>query len=195
MRIALLIAASLLATACNERAGDADRVAEGAAPAQTETGSAFADQPPTALGFAKAVAMSDMYEVTAGRIALEKGQSEAVRSFAQMMVADHTKSAKAMEDSLGDVGDDYSMPATLDTEHQAQIDVLESLQGDAFDREYLSQQTAAHAKTLALLKSYAGNGDVPELRQFAQGAIPVVQKHKDWLDTNPLAPGAAATPR
>lgn len=195
MRIALLIAASLLATACNERAGNDDRTAEGTAPAQNGTDSAFADQPPTAPGFASAVAMADMYEVTAGRIALEKGRSEAVRTFAQMMVADHTKSSRELEDALGDTGDDFSMPASLDTARQAQIDILESLQGEAFDREYLSQQTAAHAKTLELLKAYGASGDVAELRQFAQSTIPVVQKHKDWLATNPIMPAAATTAR
>lgn len=195
MRIALLIAASLLATACNERAGNDDMTNDGTAPAQVGTDSALADQPPAALGFASAVAMSDMYEVTAGRIALEKAQSEAVRNFAQMMVDDHTKSSAALEDAVGDAGQDFSMPASLDTERQAQIDVLQSLQGNAFDREYLSQQTAAHARALELLKSYGASGDVAELRQFAQSTIPVVQKHKDWLDTNPIAPDASASAR
>lgn len=192
MRIALLIAASLLATACNERAADDTRTADSAEMAQNDAAGAFADQPPTALGFAEAAAMSDMYEVTAGNIALEKGESEAVREFAQMMVADHTKSSQALEQVLGGSVEDFSMPASLDTEHQAQVDILQSLQGDAFDREYLTQQMAAHRKTLTLLKAYAGGGDVAELRQFAQSTIPVVQKHVDWLESNAPVAGAAA---
>ena len=195
MRIALLIAASLLATACNERAADDDRDANAADMAQNDAAGAFAEQPPTALGFAKAVAISDMYEVTAGKIALEKGESAAVREFAQMMVADHTKSSKALEDAVGGAGEDFSMPASLDTEHQAQIDILQSLQGAAFDREYLTQQMAAHREALALLKAYGASGDVADLRQFAQSTIPVVQKHRDWLDANsPAAAGSGGTP-
>jgi len=194
MRVVLLIAASLFATACSERAAEADRNADGADMAQNDAAGAFADQPPAALGFAETVAMSDMYEVTAGNIALKKGESDAVREFAQMMITDHTKSARDLEQAIGGAGQDFSMPASLDTEHQAQIDILESLQGAAFDREYLSQQMAGHRKTLALLKSYAGEGDVPELRQFAQGAIPVVQKHHDWLDKNVPDAAAQATP-
>lgn len=196
MRIALLIAASLLATACNERAAEDTLGAGEADMAENDAAGAFADQPPAALGFAEAVAMSDMYEVTAGNIALEKGESEAVREFAQMMVADHTKSSRDLEQALAGTGagtgQDFSMPASLDTEHQAQIDTLQGLEGEAFDREYLTQQMAAHRETIALLKAYAGNGDDAELRQFAQGTIPVIQKHLDWLDSNAPMMGTSA---
>ena len=182
MRIALLIAASLLTAACNQPAADDTRTANSA------------DQPLPALGFAKAAAMSDMYEVTAGNIALERGESEAAREFAKMMVADHTKSSRALQQAIGGVGQDFSMPATLDAEHQTQVDILQSLQGDAFDREYLTQQMAAHRKTIALLKTYGGNGDDAELRQFAQSTIPVVQKHLDWLESNAPMAAAVASP-
>lgn len=189
MRIALLIAASLLATACNQTAADDNQTADTPGTAQNDAAGAFAEEAPPALGFAEAAAMSDMYEVTAGNIALERGKSDAVREFAQMMIADHTKSAAAMEQALGGSVEDFSMPASLDTEHQAQVDILQSLQGGAFDREYLTQQMAAHRETLALLKAYGGNGDVAELRQYAQSTIPVVQKHIDWLDKNTPMPG------
>jgi putative membrane protein len=188
MRIALLIAASLLATACNQTAADDNQTADTPGTAQNDAAGAFAEEAPPALGFAEAAAMSDMYEVTAGNIALERGKSDAVREFAQMMIADHTKSAAAMEQALGGSVEDFSMPASLDTEHQAQVDILQSLQGGAFDREYLTQQMAAHRETLALLKAYGGNGDVAELRQYAQSTIPVVQKHIDWLDNNTPMP-------
>ena len=108
-----------------------------------------------------------------------------------MMVADHTKSSKSLEDAIGEAGQDFSMPASLDTEHQAQIDILQSLQGAAFDREYKTQQMAAHREALALLKAYGASGDVADLRQFAQSTIPVVQKHHDWLEAN--SPAGAAT--
>lgn len=193
MRIALLIAASLLATACNEPAADNNQTEGAAGMAQNDAAGAFAEEAPPALGFAEATAMSDMYEVTAGNIALERAESEAVREFAQMMVADHTQSSRDLEQALGGSVEDFSMPASLDTEHQAQVDILQSLQGDAFDREYLTQQMAAHRKTLAMLKAYGGNGDVAELRQFAQSTTPVVQKHLDWLESNSPMAGAAGT--
>jgi putative membrane protein len=195
MRIALLMAASLLAlTACNGREAQDE-------PKATETGMSGAadgtlgDEPPSAQGFAKAVAMSDMYEVTTGRLALEKSEDAKTREFAQMMIDDHTRSAQALKDAAS-AGDQaaagnrvFNMPASLDPQHQGRLDILERLDGKDFDREYLSQQMTVHREALELLKAYAGTGDVAELRQFAQNAIPTVQKHHDWLEQN--APGAA----
>jgi putative membrane protein len=193
MRIALLIAASLLATACNQSAADGNQTTDTDDMAQNDAAGAFAGDALPALGFAEAAAMSDMYEVTAGNIALERGESEAVREFAQMMVADHTKSSQQLEQALGGSVEDFSMPASLDTEHQAKVDILQSLQGEAFDREYLTQQMTGHRKTLEMLKSYGASGDVADLRQFAQSTIPVVQKHIDWLENNSPMPGGTAT--
>lgn len=207
MRTALMMAASLLALSACEGRETADQ------PMATETGVAdmsgaadgtLGDQPPAAQGFAREVALTDMYEVNAGRVALEKSKNARVREFAQMMIDDHTRSSQALQQAAitgnstpGGVttgNGEYSMPANLDQERQRQLDTLQRLDGAEFDREYMTQQVAGHRKTLDLLKAYAATGDVDELRQFAQGAIPAVQKHHDWLEQNAqgiMAAGAA----
>jgi putative membrane protein len=189
MRITILIAASLMATACNDRVAEAEA---GADTASNEAGGAFAADTPTAQQFADSAAQSDLYEITAGRLAIEKGESAQTREFAQMMVTDHTRSSENLKAAIARSGQTLDLPAKLDAAHEAQIDVLRSLAGADFDREYLSQQMAAHRKTLDVLKSYGGEGDTAELRQFAQATIPVVQKHHDWLVTN--MPSAGAMP-
>lgn len=198
MRMAMMMTASLLAlAACNDRETASE-------PVTAETGMSGAadgtlgDQPPSAQGFAREVALTDMYEVTAGRLALEKSKNAKTREFAQMMIDDHTQSSKTFQEAAIQLQDaaatgnlDYAMPASLDPARQSQLDDLQRLEGEEFDRAYLTQQTEAHRKTLELLKAYAATGDVAELRQFAQGAIPVIQKHHDWLAQN--APAAASS--
>jgi len=197
MRIALLIAASLLATACGNRQaeGEPERADAGTGIAQPDAGGAFAAEAPTAQNFAQMAAMSDMFEIESSNIALKKVRSGPVREFAQMMIADHTKSTEALKSAVAASGMSLDMPASLDATRQSQIAVLNRLEGQDFEREYMNQQMAAHRQALDLLKSYAGNGDTAELRQFAQSTIPAVQKQHDWLETN--APGtspARATP-
>ena len=184
MRIARLIAASLLATACGGQEADAERADSGTGIAQPDAGGAFAANPPTAQDFAKAAALSDMYEIQAANIAIKMVKTGPTREFANMMIADHTKSSAAMKEAIGASGQSFAMPTELDAEHKSMINALGRLSADDFDREYMTQQMAAHMKTLDLLKSYAGGGDVAELRQFAQATIPTVQKHHDWLDAN-----------
>jgi putative membrane protein len=190
MRIALLIAASLLAVACSGREAEDERADAGNPLSQSDGAEAMAGQMPTAQDFTTRAAMSDMYEIASANIALEEAAGAPTREFAQMMVADHTKSSQALKDAATQSGRTLTMPTQLDAEHQGQIDILRSLNGEEFDREYMSQQMAAHRKALTLLKAYGGNGDVAELRQFAQSAIPAVQKHHDWLDQNSPRPSA-----
>ena len=190
MRIALLTAVSLLAAACSGKEAEQERADAGTALSQSDGGDAMAGQMPTAQDFTTRAAMSDMYEIASANVALEKAAGAPTREFAQMMVADHTKSSQALKDAVTQWGRTLTMPTQLDVEHQGQIDILRSLNGEEFDREYMSQQMAAHRKALMLLKAYGGNGDVAELRQFAQSTIPAVQKHYDWLDQNSPRPSA-----
>lgn len=195
MRIALLIAVSLLATACSGREAEAERADTGTDTgiAQPDAGGAFAAKPPSAQDFAQSAAMSDMYEIQAANIAAKKVKTGPAREFANMMIADHSKSAKALKDTIAASGQTLAMPAKLGAEHQSLIDALGRLDGENFEREYMTQQMTAHRKALDLLKSYASGGDVAELRQFAQATIPTVQKHEDWLNTNGSATSASLT--
>jgi len=184
MRIALLIAASVMATACGGREDEAERADTGTAIAQPDAGGAFTAQAPSAQDFAQQAALSDMYEIESAKIALKKARTEPTREYANMMIADHTKSSQALKEAIAASCQSLAMPTKLDAEHQALIDALGRLNGQDFETEYMSQQMAGHRKTLDLLKTYAAGGDTAELRQFAQSTIPAVQKHHEWLESN-----------
>lgn len=186
MRTALLIAASLLAVACNGGQGEAEaeRADAGTGIAQPDAAGTTGAVAPAAQDFAQMAAMSDMFEIESSNIALKKVKSGPVREFAQMMIADHTNSSEALKNAVQQSGKSLTMPASLDATRQSQIAVLNRLDGQDFEREYMNQQMAAHRQALDLLKAYAANGDTAELRQFAQSTIPAVQKHHDWLETN-----------
>lgn len=190
MRFPLMIAAGLMATACNAPAEDERSPQTEADMAQNDADGAFASEPPAGPEFAATAAMSDMYEINASKVALEQAESPKVREFAQMMINDHTKSSEALKAAVSASGQTMTMPAQLDAEHQARVASLRDRTGEGFDREYMSQQLAAHGKTLAMLKAYGASGDVAELRQFAQATIPTVQMHLEWLDNNWPMPGA-----
>ena len=197
MRLAMTLAASLLAlAACDGReTPDASATADMMANSEADADGAFAEAPPSAQEFVQRAAMSDLYELAAARVAMERAEATSIREFAQMMITDHTSSSRALKDAVAASGQTLAMPDKLDAEHQAQVDILRSLNGADFDREYISQQTAAHRKALALLKAYASAGDNAELRQFAQSTIPAIQKHADWLDNNsPIPRATGGTP-
>jgi len=47
--------------------------------------------------FAAAAAQSDIYEITASQVALDHTTSQAVKTFAQKMIQDHTKTTNALK--------------------------------------------------------------------------------------------------
>jgi putative membrane protein len=181
MRIAILMAAGLLVTACQGQ----DTAQTGQPQARMDTdaadGAGIAGQQVTSAEYVQRAAISDMFEIESGNLALERGNAEATRSFAQMMVADHTASSRDLRAALERSGMRANMPTSLDAEHQAKMDRLRTLEGADFDREYMSQQMTGHRDALALHQGYSQNGDDEALRQFAQQAVPVVQRHYERL--------------
>lgn len=192
MRNMAILTAALLVAACNAPDGARSDTADGDAAGmqQDDMATNAADDPamsaaPVSTGtYVAQAANSDMYEIQAGELAAKNGQSQQVKDFGRMMVTDHTKSSQDMKAVVTRANLGTQPPARLDSEHQAMIDRLKAARGEAFDREYMTQQMAAHRKALALHQGYAQSGDNNELKGFATQVIPVIQKHHDWLVQN-----------
>ncbi|WNO53656.1 DUF4142 domain-containing protein [Stakelama saccharophila] len=139
-----------------------------------------APMPTDATAFVKAAGASDLYEIQSAKLALQKTEDDDIREFANMMVTDHTKTTDAVKAAANKAGMTPPPPA-LTADQQQMIAQLKPLTGDEFDKAYLAQQTPAHQKALTMLRNYAQNGDTPELKDAAQQAVPIVQKHIDRL--------------
>jgi putative membrane protein len=136
--------------------------------------------PTTAAGFIAAAGASDMFEIQSAKLALANSKSDDIHKFAQMMIADHTKTTDAVKAAAKKAGITPA-PPQLTAEQQQMLDQLKPLKGDDFDKAYLAQQMPAHQQALALIQNYAQNGDTPALVDAAKSAVPIVQKHIDHL--------------
>jgi putative membrane protein len=134
---------------------------------------------PSASNFVQTAAMSDMYEIEAGKIANQKGQSPAVRGFGQMMVDAHSKTTQELTSIVKSQTIKVELPPKLDSKHQKLIDDLNSASNESFDSTYAKQQTDAHKDAVDLFEKYAKDGDNAELKKFAQTTLPVIQQHLD----------------
>ncbi|MBX3483968.1 MAG: DUF4142 domain-containing protein [Phenylobacterium sp.] len=127
--------------------------------------------------FVTNAAISDMYEIEAGKIASTKGRSADVKAFGKMMVADHTRMANDMKPLVSAAG--KTPPTGLDERRKGMIDNLNAAKPEDFDNAYLSQQEAAHSEALDLMKGYADKGDDIGLKGAAAKAVPTIQAHLD----------------
>jgi putative membrane protein len=132
---------------------------------------------PSASDFAQKVAMSDMYEVEAGKIANQKGQSPQVKGFGQMMVEAHSKTSEDLKTIIANEKLKVDLPTKFDSKHQKLIDDLTAASGADFDKTYAKQQVDGHEEAVKLFDSYAKDGDNASLKQFAQKTLPVIQDH------------------
>jgi putative membrane protein len=146
-------------------------------------GTVSAELTATTKGFVEGAAMSDMYEIEASKIALQRGRSKDVKDFAQMMIDAHTKTTDDLKDALAHSNLMVQLPEQLDSRHQGLINDLKGAKAQDFDGRYLSQQTGAHDEALVLMRGYAKDGDNPDVKAFAASTMPKVQMHLDMLKT------------
>jgi putative membrane protein len=145
---------------------------------------------PTTADFVQKAAMSDMYEVQAGKLAAEKGQSDAVKQFGQQMVDAHTKTTEELTGIVKTKSLKVDLPAKLDAKHQKLIDDLNSASAQDFDKTYAKQQVDAHQEAVNLFKKYAAQGDDADVKQFAQKTLPTIEQHLEEAKKLPGSPSA-----
>jgi putative membrane protein len=153
----------------------------GVAPALAQGGSAgsLPAQPQTHMADKAALAfiVSDSVgDVQLANLALQKSQSAAVRSLAQTMVADHTKSALQGMDLAKQAG---VSSAKLEPSDEILIaeQHLARYKGYEFDEEWLKHEIAAHQNDIDTVRDameVAGNAAV---MQFELSTLQTDEKH------------------
>lgn len=140
-------------------------------------GAITAEMTSTTKGFVTAAATSDMYEVTAGKIALERSSSADVKAFARQMVDAHTQTTKKLKGIIAANGIKVMPPAHVDDRRQGMLDNLRGASAADFDHRYVAQQVAAHHEADILMRGYAKDGDSAPIKAFAADTDKAVQMH------------------
>jgi len=125
--------------------------------------------------FAMDVAMDGMTEVQLGRLATQRGASDAVKQFGQRMVDDHTKANNDLMQWATTSG--LTLPTALDAKHQAMVTKMSGLSGAAFDKEYAKSMVRDHMKAVAMFQKEADKGGDSGLKSFAATTLPTLQEH------------------
>lgn len=122
------------------------------------------------------LAMANLAELSAARLALTKAQNPQVKQYAQQMIDDHTK---AMDDLTALAkSKNITLPVKPDPQHQSATARLEGQSGDDFTKDYLEQSGVTdHRNTLRLLLDISKDADDPQLRKLAEKMIPIVENH------------------
>jgi putative membrane protein len=176
--LALLVAGSVSLQAChnsdkknNSSTMSSDSIVDTVSKTAQSLGGKL-DEDETA--FIQKAAVGGMMEVASSKLALQKSKNAKIKSLAQMMVTDHTKSnlelaALAKSKGLG-------LPATFPVEEQRHMDVMQRLAGDAFDRNYIAMMVTDHNRTIDLFTAASKYSD-SDIKNFAGKTLPVLRGH------------------
>ena len=129
--------------------------------------------------FYKDAAEGGLAEVSAGKLAENKGGSPVVKDFGGMMVKDHSTADAKLWKIAGAAG--VKLPTTPSVEQVAAGERLKLLSGDSFDKAYIKNQIDAHRDTVALLKKEIASGHDAAAKQFATETLPTVQGHLEKI--------------
>jgi putative membrane protein len=140
-------------------------------------GKISAEMTSTTQGFVTAAATSDMYEVTAGKLALQRSASSDVKEFAQKMVDAHTETTTKLKGIIAANNIKVTSPAHVDNRRQGMLDNLRGASAAEFDNRYITQQVGAHKEADILMRGYAKDGDNAEIKTFASETDKHVKMH------------------
>lgn len=179
-----IVSASVLAlivlSACSNDSANTDAARDNPPMLPDNTTPATPASAAMSLGdFATNLAASDIFELESSMLVLQKSQTAEVKKFAQMMIDAHRQSSAKLKKIAAESKPPLTLPAQLPADRQAKIDTLSSAKADTIDGFYMTNQIEAHQATLAMLESYAANGQDSALKQLATSLAPVVAGHLD----------------
>lgn len=134
----------------------------------------------TSNDFVDNAAAGGIAEVEASKLALEKSASADIKTFANMMITDHSKA----NDELAAIAKkhDIKVPDSTTLVKQAKEKILD-MRDESFDAAYANNQVKAHEETIELFKKEADTvtddrtAGAMDLKAFAQKMLPALEKH------------------
>lgn len=150
-----------------------------------QTAVSSAAVPQAAMDFVKKAAVGGMYEVQSSQLATTASQSAEVQQFAQQMITDHSAANQQLKQLAA--SKNIQVPQTLDEKHQKMLSRLQKATGENFDTTYGRQQMKAHQEAVQLFQKAAIELTDPDLKAFAERALPKLKQHAEMAKKLPGA--------
>lgn len=141
--------------------------------------------PTNAMAYMKMAHSSDMFEIESSRLALQMSRNNAVRSFAQMMINDHSRMMNEMMAMAPQMAMSMSSMQMM-PHHMQMLQALRGSSGASFDMMYKRHQMMAHQEASMMHRTYAARGDNPAMRAMAAKAAGHVAMHMRQLQALPV---------
>ena len=128
------------------------------------------------------VAIGNMAELQLGQLAATKGTNAMVRTYGQLMTAEHTQAQTDLQATANTAG--YRLPDSVDAAHQAIRNMLMSMPaGRSWDTAYINSQVRDHQNTLNIFQMEVSSGQHTQAKNYANTYLPHIQMHLSKADS------------
>ncbi len=125
--------------------------------------------------FLKMAAEADMTTTHIGKMAEDRASADGVKDLGKKLVQDHTSDYQKLGEFAAKT--DAAVPKAIDKQDDREITALTRSKGKAFDRAFLAHEAIAHEKLIKAFKQEAEHGDNPDIKAYANKALPVIEGH------------------
>jgi len=126
--------------------------------------------------FVTQTSLGTPFQVDAGRVALAKGTTQAIRSYADLMVSSHITVNDALLAVLKNKAP-VPPPTLLKAAYATTVSTLQHESGSTLDTDYVRGQVNYQKANASLYEYEIANGTDPDLKAFAQETLPKIQDH------------------
>ena len=126
---------------------------------------------------------ANQMEIQAGQLAMERGATEGVRRYGDVLFRDHRMADKMGDDFAKRHGLEITAPKPSSPEEMQQMkqqmasmEKLKAAQGPEFDRMFLTAMTSAHEMAIKMLEG-AEQGVSPDLGSMLRKMVPILKQH------------------
>src|SRR5262249_24373669 len=126
--------------------------------------------------FVTQTSLGTPFQVDSGRLAQKEGGTQAIRSYADLMVESHIAVNDALEAIMKRKAQ-VPPPTLLRAAYATMISTLAEETGQRFDADYVRGQVNYQKANAALYRYEIDHGTDPDLKAFAQQTLPKIQDH------------------
>ncbi|WP_231491749.1 DUF4142 domain-containing protein [Pedobacter sp. Leaf170] len=124
--------------------------------------------------FLRKAAVGGIMEIEAAKVALNNSSNTEIKSFAEMMITDHSKANKELKEFAESKR--VITPDALPAEDQIHLDAMKKMKGADFDKHYVDMMVNDHEKTVTLFQQGIQNRDAG-LKTWASNTLKVIEAH------------------
>lgn len=114
-------------------------------------------------------------EIALSNLALQRAQSAEVRSYAQMLVDEHTRANNEVRQVAQAKG--VTLPDTPTNENRSALEELEELEGAVFDKAYMNHNVIVHALSVRQTRVQASGAGDSDVQALAARTLPDLEEH------------------